>query len=63
MNANGGVVSLDTISKTAWDIESYSTNENVWVFVSYLRKKLDTIHSLVKIKSIRYQGYYLEMTA
>lgn len=63
MNANGGVVSLDTISKTAWDIESYSTNENVWVFVSYLRKKLDTIHSLVKIKSIRYQGYYLEMAA
>ena len=63
MNAEGNVVSLDTISKTAWDIESYSTNENVWVFVSYLRKKLETIKSNVKIKSIRYQVYYLEYKA
>ena len=60
MKANGKVVSLNTISKNAWDVDSYSTNENVWVFVSYLRKKIDSIHSKVKIKSIRYQGYYLE---
>lgn len=55
------VVSLDTITKSAWDIESYSTSENVWVFVSYLRKKLDSLNSKVKIKSIRYKGYYLEI--
>lgn len=61
-NNNGKVVSLDTISKSAWEIESYSTNENVWVFISYLRKKLESIGSKTKIKSIRYQGYYLEMT-
>ena len=60
MKAKGNVVSLDTISKSAWDIESYSTSENVWVFVSYLRKKIEKIHSKVKIKSIRYQGYFLE---
>ena len=60
MKSNGNVVSLDTISKSAWDIESYSTSENVWVFVSYLRKKIEKINSKVKIKSIRYQGYYLE---
>lgn len=57
---NGNVVSLDTITKNAWDSEAYSTSENVWVFISYLRKKLDSIGSKVKIKSIRYQGYYLE---
>lgn len=57
---NGNVVSLDTITKSAWDIESYSTSENVWVYISYLRKKLENIGSRVKIKSIRYQGYYLE---
>ena len=61
-NSNGKVVSLDTISKSAWEIESYSTNENVWVFISYLRKKLEFIGSKTKIKSIRYHGYYLEMT-
>ena len=60
MKANGKVVSLDTISKTDWDSDSYSTNENVWVFVSYLRKKMEKIQSIVKIKSIRFQGYYLE---
>ena len=60
MKAKGNVVSLETISKNAWDIESYSTSENVWVFISYLRKKIEKIQSNVKIKSIRYQGYYLE---
>ena len=60
VKAQGNVVSLDTISKSAWDIDSYSTNENVWVFISYLRKKLETIEAKTKIKSIRYQGYYLE---
>ena len=54
------VVSLDMISKNAWDIDAYSTSENVWVFISYLRKKIESIGSKVKIKSIRYQGYYLE---
>ena len=61
MKANGKVVSIDTISKSAWDMDSYSTNENVWVFISYLRKEIEKIHSKVKIKSIRYQGYYLEI--
>ena len=60
IKANGNVVSQDIISKSVWDIESYSTSENVWVFISYLRKKLENINSRVKIKSIRYQGYYLE---
>lgn len=58
----GEVVSLESITKSAWDIESYSTSENVWVFISYLRKKLENINSKVKIKSIRYRGYYLEIT-
>ena len=59
MKAQGKVVSFDTISKSAWDTDSYSTNENVWVFISYLRKEIEKIHSKVKIKSIRYQGYYV----
>ena len=61
VNSGEKVVSQDTISKTAWEIESYSTSENVWVFITYLRKKIETVGSKIKIKSIRYQGYYLEM--
>ena len=56
----GNMVSNEVISKSAWDIDSFSTSENVWVFISNLRKKLESIQSKVKIKSIRYQGYYLE---
>lgn len=54
------VVSLDMIAKSAWESSDYSTSENVWVFISYLRKKIESINSKVVIKSIRYQGYYLE---
>ena len=60
MKSGAKIVSLDTITKNAWDIEAYTTSENVWVFISYIRKKLESIHSNTKIKSIRYQGYYLE---
>ena len=60
MNNKGKIVSTESISANAWEVESYSTNENVWVFISYLRKKLETVKSKTKIKAIRYQGYYLE---
>ncbi|MCR4911597.1 MAG: response regulator transcription factor [Bacilli bacterium] len=58
--ANGKVVSTEIVTQSAWDADSYSTSENVWVFISYLRKKLESIGSKTNIKSIRYQGYYLE---
>ena len=61
VNNDGNVVSLDKITRSAWEIESYSTNENVWVFITYIRKKLESVDSKIRIKSIRYQGYYLEM--
>lgn len=60
VNNEGRVVPREEISKLAWESEAYSTSENVWTFISFLRKKLDSIDSKVKIKSIRYQGYYLE---
>ena len=54
------IVSQETIINNVWNSEEFPISDNVWVFISYLRKKLDSIHSKVKIKSIRYQGYYLE---
>lgn len=60
VNNEGRVVPQEEISKLAWESEAYSTSESVWTFISFLRKKLDSIDSKVKIKSIRYQGYYLE---
>ena len=60
VKADGKIVSVEAITQSAWEADSYSTNENIWVFISYLRKKIESIGSKVKIKSIRYQGYYLE---
>jgi len=60
MKHEGKVVSVDLISQNVWDFEADFTNENIWVFISYLRKKLENLGSFVKIKSIRYQGYCLE---
>lgn len=57
---NGKIISQESLVRDAWDSESFSTNENLYVFISYLRKKLEEIGSKTKIKSIRYQGYYLE---
>ena len=60
MKNGESITSSDVISKSAWDIDAFSTSENVWVFISYLRKKLVSIDSKVNIKSIRQQGYFLE---
>lgn len=60
IEANGKLVSQEQISKSAWESDAFSTNENVWVHISNLRKKLQSIGAKAKIKSIRYQGYYLE---
>lgn len=61
VNKKGNFVSIDEISQKAWDEEAYSTSQNVWVFISMIRKKLESIGSRIEIKSKRYQGYYLEI--
>ena len=61
VDAKGNIVSPEKITEKAWNEESYSTSENVWVFISFLRKKLESIGSKTQIKSLRYQGYYLEI--
>lgn len=63
MEAEGKLVSQEQIAKSAWESDAFSTNENVWVHISNLRKKLQEVGSKAKIKSIRYQGYYLEVEA
>lgn len=32
----------------------------VWVYISYLRKKLAALHGTVRIKAVRNAGYSLE---
>ncbi len=60
VGANGKMVSQESLINKVWDEESYSTSENVWVFISFLRKKLESVGSKCVIKSKRFQGYYME---
>ena len=59
MSANGTTVSPDRIFDSVWGLESDSDTNIVWVYISYIRKKLKTIGSDIEIIVSRGQGYYL----
>ncbi len=44
-----------------WGFESNATENHVEVYVGFLRKKLQSIGSNVRIEAIRRQGYHLEV--
>ena len=56
------VLTKETLLLKLWGYESDAEDNNVEVYISFLRKKLDHLHSEVKIKTIRMVGYCLEFT-
>ena len=56
------VLTKETLLLKIWGYESDAEDNNVEVYVSFLRKKLDHLHSRVKIKTIRMVGYCLEVS-
>ena len=56
------ILSKETLIVKIWGYESDAENNNVEVYVSFLRKKLAHIHSKVIIKTVRGVGYCLEET-
>ncbi|MEG1593126.1 MAG: response regulator transcription factor [Oscillibacter sp.] len=54
------VVTKENILLKVWGYESDAEDNNVEVYISFLRKKLDHLHSNVKIRTIRMVGYCLE---
>ena len=57
------VVTKETLLVKIWGYESDAEDNNVEVYISFLRKKLEHLHSNVKIKTIRMVGYCLENPA
>ena len=55
------VLTKETLLLKIWGYESDAEDNNVEVYVSFLRKKLDHLRSKVKIKTIRMVGYCLEV--
>lgn len=60
-NSHAVVPKEDIISKV-WGLESEAEDNNVEVYISFLRKKLAFLHSDVTIGTVRKVGYFLEVS-
>ena len=62
MRNQGLIVTKESLLVKVWGYESDAEDNNVEVYISFLRKKLDHLHSTVNIRTIRMVGYCLENT-
>ena len=61
MQFQGRSIRKDILLTQVWGYDSNATENNVEAYVGFLRKKLKSIHSDLKIESIRLLGYHLEV--
>lgn len=54
------IISTDRIFEKIWGYDSSAEINVVWVYISYLRKKLSALEADIQIKAARNQGYSLE---
>ena len=54
------IISAERFMERIWGFDNEAEINVVWVYVSYLRKKLSALHANVSIKSTRNAGYSLE---
>ena len=59
----GNVISVDTFMDHIWGYDTDTESNVVWVYISYLRKKLKALEANVEIKALRNAGYSLVKTA
>ena len=55
------IVTKEQILLKVWGYDTEAEDNNVEVYISFLRRKLNHLHSRVKIKTIRLVGYCLEV--
>ena len=60
ISADGGIISVDKFMDKIWGYDSETEQNVVWVYVSYLRRKLTGLGSSVLIEAHRNLGYSLE---
>lgn len=56
----GRLISTEQFMERIWGYETEAEINVVWVYISYLRKKLNSLGSSVEIKAVRGVGYTLE---
>jgi DNA-binding response OmpR family regulator len=62
MSNPGQVISTEQFMDKIWGYDSDAESSVVWVYISYLRKKLAALHANVSIRASRGLGYSLEET-
>jgi len=60
MRNPGQVVPTERFLEKIWGYDSDVEVNVVWVYISYLRKKLAALHANIQIKATRNTGYSLE---
>ena len=55
-------ITTENLLSNVWGVESDATDNNVEVYISFIRKKLKYLKSKVSIKKIQKIGYRLEIT-
>ena len=61
MQFQGRSIRKDVLLARVWGYDSEATENNVEAYITFLRKKLLSIGSDVRIASIRLLGYHLEV--
>lgn len=54
------IISTESFMEKIWGYDSEAEINVVWVYISYLRKKLTALHANIQIKASRNAGYSLE---
>ena len=60
MRNQGLIITKESLLVKVWGYESDAEDNNVEVYISFLRRKLEHLRSTVKIRTIRMVGYCLE---
>lgn len=60
MSNPGRLISTEQFMERIWGYETEAEINVVWVYISYLRKKLNTLKANLEIKAVRGVGYTLE---
>ena len=55
------IISVETFMDRIWGYDTDTESNVVWVYISYLRKKLAALGANVRIKASRNAGYSLEV--
>lgn len=60
MKDPGVIISVDSLMDRVWGYDSDADINVVWTYISYLRKKLNSIGADIEIKAKRNSGYYVQ---